>query len=272
MKYLLLLLSFSSFVACQNVEPPKALNALDVLKNGKWIDLTYDFDENTIYWPTNNPFSHDTVFFGVTDKGFFYSSGSYAADEHGGTHLDAPIHFSAGKIAVEKIPIDQLTGEGILIDVSENALKDHDYLVNVEDLKNWEAKNGKIPDHSMILLYTGYAKFWNDRTKYIGTHMTGSEAVAELHFPGLDPDAAKWLVSERNIQGIGLDTPSIDYGQSEDFLAHQVLSEKEILIFENVANLDKVPAKNFYITAFPMKIKGGTGAPLRIAAFIPQNN
>jgi len=266
MKCLLYLAPLLIFISCQNSEPP---STLDLLKNGKWIDLTYDFDENTIYWPTNTPFSHDTVFYGVTDKGFFYSSGSYAADEHGGTHLDAPIHFSAEKKAVEQIKVDQLTGEGILVDISERALKDKDYLVSVEDFKHWETVNGIIPDHSMILLFTAYGQFWNNREKYIGTSLTGPEAVAELHFPGLHPDAAKWLVSKRNIKGIGLDTPSIDYGQSEDFLSHQILCEKEILIFENVANLEKLPAKGFYIVAFPMKIKGGSGAPLRIAAFIP---
>ena len=266
MKYLLSFFSIVLIISCTNTDKP---NPLDSFKNGNWIDLTYNFDENTIYWPTNNPFRHDTVFFGVTDKGFFYSSGSYAADEHGGTHLDAPIHFSEGKRAVEQIPTAQLAGEGILIDVSENALKNSDYLVSVEDLEYWEKTNGKIPDQSMILLFTGYGQFWPDREKYIGTSKTGAEAVQDLHFPGLHPDAATWLVDNRNIKGIGLDTPSIDYGQSKDFLAHRVLSEKEILIFENVANLEEVPSKGFYIVALPMKIKGGTGAPLRIIAFIP---
>ena len=266
MKTSLYLVSLFFIVSCQS---PQAPDTIELLKKGKWVDLTYDFDENTIYWPTNTPFKHDTVAFGITDKGFFYSSGSYAADEHGGTHLDAPIHFAANKNTVEQIDIQQLTAEGILVDVSENALANQDYLVSVEDLKAWELKNGQIPDQSTILLFTGYGQFWNNREKYIGTSMTGAEAVPELHFPGLHPDAAKWLVAERNIKGIGLDTPSIDYGQSEDFLAHQVLSEKEILIFENVANLDQIPPKGFYIVAFPMKIKGGSGAPLRIAAFIP---
>lgn len=268
MKHLLPFITFLIIISCKEAEPP---NALDILKSGTWVDLTYNFDENTIYWPTNASFEHDTVFFGVTEKGFFYSSGSYSADEHGGTHLDAPIHFSAGKKSVDQIPTAQLAGEGILVDVSEKALKDKDYLVSVEDLKQWERTHGNIPDDCMILLFTGYGQFWDEREKYIGTSMSGAEAVPELHFPGLHPDAAKWLASERKIKGIGLDTPSIDYGQSEDFMAHQVLSEKEILIFENVANLEKIPAKNFYVAAFPMKIKGGTGAPLRIAAFLPPN-
>ncbi len=265
MKYSFYLFAFL-VVACKNMEPP---SSMAILKSGKWIDLTYDFDENTIYWPTNASFKHDTVFFGINDKGFFYSSGKYEAEEHGGTHLDAPIHFSEGKNAVEQISVDQLTGQGILIDISEKALKNRDYLVSVEDFKEWESAHGEIPDGSAILLYTGYGQFWNNREKYIGTALTGAEAVPELHFPGLHPDAANWLAKERKIKGIGLDTPSIDYGQSQDFLTHRILSEKEILIFENVANLDKIPAKDFYVVALPMKIGGGSGAPLRIVAFIP---
>lgn len=268
MKSSTFLLTFLTIAACKNVDLPAPL---DILKSGTWVDLTYNFDENTIYWPTNAPFHHDTVFFGVNDRGFFYSSGKYAADEHGGTHLDAPIHFSEGKKTLEQIPVDQLTGQGVLIDVSQNALKNSDYLVTVEDLAEWEKTNGKIPDQSIVLLYTGYGRFWDDRVKYLGTAMTGAEAVAELHFPGLHPDAAKWLVSERKINGIGLDTPSIDYGQSKDFLAHRILSEKEIVIFENVANLEKIPSTGAYIIALPMKIKGGTGGPLRIVAFIPSS-
>ncbi len=268
MKHLFTLLSFLILAAC-NTNTPEPPNPLDILKTGTWIDLTWNFDENTIYWPTNEPFQHDTVFYGMTEKGFFYASGKYAAEEHGGTHLDAPIHFSQGKNTVEQIPVEQLSGEGIVVDVADKALKNSDYLVTAEDLQAWEAANGEIPANAMILLHTGYGQFWNDREKYIGTAMTGPEAVAELHFPGLHPDAAQWLVDNRKIHGIGIDTPSIDFGQSKDFMAHRILAEKDILIFENIANIENIPSKDFFIIALPMKIKGGSGGPLRIVAFVP---
>ena len=103
---------------------------------------------------------------------------------------------------------------------------------------------------------------------YMGTNQSGPEAVALLHFPGLHPDAARWLVSERKIKAIGLDTPSIDYGRSSDFLSHRILFAENIPAFENLANLDQLPATGAYVIGLPMKIKGGSGGPLRIAAWL----
>ena len=120
------------------------------------------------------------------------------------------------------------------------------------------------------MLNTGSAQFWPDKIKYMGTENRGPEAVAELHFPGLHQDAAEWLVENRNIKAIGLDTPSIDYGQSTHFESHQILFERNIPAFENVANLNELPAKGAVVFALPMKIRGGSGGPLRIVAFIPK--
>ena len=102
----------------------------------------------------------------------------------------------------------------------------------------------------------------------MGTDERGPAAVAKLHFPGLHPDAARWLVANRQINAIGLDTPSIDYGQSTLFESHRILFEKNIPAFENVANLDQLPVKGFTVIALPMKIKGGSGGPVRIIAML----
>ncbi|HXH18526.1 MAG TPA: cyclase family protein [Chitinophagales bacterium] len=235
---------------------------------GKWIDLTHPFDEQTIYWPTSEPFRLDTVFEGVTEKGFYYSAFKYCAAEHGGTHLDAPVHFARGKNSVEQIPVEQLAGEAVVIDVSEKALKDRDYQVSVNDFLNWEKTNGQIPDDAIVLLRTGYGQYWTDKIKYIGTGERGQDAVAKLHFPGLHPGAARWLAGNRKIKAIGLDTPSIDYGQSTLFESHQILFEHNIPAFENVAHLDKLPVKGAFVIALPMKIRGGSGAPLRMVAVV----
>lgn len=236
---------------------------------GEWIDLTYAFDENTVYWPTAESFRLDTVFEGVTDSGFYYSAYEYRAAEHGGTHLDAPVHFSEGKLAMDEIPLSQLIGLAVVVDVAGNAKDNPDYQVTTADFQAWEQKNGPLPDGVIVLLRTGYGQFWPDRTSYMGTDERGPAAVAKLHFPGLHPDAAKWLVKERNIHAIGLDTPSIDYGQSTRFESHQILFKQNIPAFENLANLDKLPESGFWVVALPMKIKGGSGGPLRIAALRP---
>jgi kynurenine formamidase len=237
-------------------------------EKGRWIDLTYAFSNESIYWPTAEPFKLDTAFEGTTPGGFFYSAFNFSAAEHGGTHLDAPYHFAKGKWTTDQIPLENLTGRAVVIDVSSRALKDADYLISVQDVEAWEKANGRIPDGSIVLFRTGYGTYYPDATKYLGTTKRGTEGVALLHFPGIDPQLAEWIVQNRKIKAVGLDTPSVDYGQSKDFKTHQVLYGHNICGFENVANLDRLPVKNAYVIALPMKIKGGSGGPLRIVAWL----
>ena len=232
------------------------------------VDLTYPFDSDSVYWPTAETFKLETDFEGVTDKGYFYSAYRYSAAEHGGTHIDAPVHFAKGRNSVDQIPLEQLTGPGLVIDVSTQCASNPDYLVGVSDFQNWERRNGRIPAGSIVLLRTGFGKYYPDRKRYLGTDERGAAAVAKLHFPGLDPAAARWLTQNRSIKAIGLDTASIDRGQSTLFESHRTLFAKNIPAFENVANLDQLPAKGFTIVALPMKIKGGSGGPLRIIAML----
>ena len=235
---------------------------------GRVVDLTHAFDANTVYWPTAEPFKLETDFEGMTDKGFYYSAYRYSAVEHGGTHLDSPVHFAKGRHTVDQIPLDQLMGAAIVVDVTSQAAANADYLVSVADFENWEKRNGRIPPGTIVFLRTGFGKFYPDRKKYMGTEERGAAAVANLHFPGLDPAAARWLTQNRSIKAIGLDTPSIDYGQSTLFESHRILFDKNVPAFENVANLDQLPLKGFSVIALPMKIKGGSGGPLRIIALL----
>ncbi len=237
--------------------------------DGQWIDLTHAYDRQTPFWPTAQGFTLDTVFAGYTEGNFYYSAFQFQMAEHGGTHIDAPIHFAEGKRTVDEIPIEQLQGQGIVVDVTLSVRGDIDYQITVDDFKAWEKANGRIPDGSIVLLRTGFGKFWPDKLKYLGTDKTGPSAVALLHFPGLHQDAAQWLVEYRSIKAIGIDTPSIDYGRSGTFMSHRILMERNIPAFENVANLDLLPGTGFHLIALPMKIRGGSGGPLRIAAFLP---
>ena len=241
--------------------------------NGKIIDLSHDFSNETIYWVTAEEFELDVVANGPTDAGFYYSANNFSGAEHGGTHIDAPIHFAENHQSVNEIPLEKLIGKAIKVDVSVKALKDRDYLISVEDFKNWESsQNMQIPDGSIVLLETGYSKFYPDKVAYLGTDQRGPEAVKLLHFPGLSPEAAQWLVDERNINAIGLDTPSIDYGQSTDFQSHVILLGKNIPAFENLTNLNQLPSNDFTVIALPMKIKDGSGGPLRIVAIVDKSS
>lgn len=229
-------------------------------------DLTHSFGEDTLYWPTSERFRMEIVHQGVKPEGYYYEAGNFCASEHGGTHVDAPVHFVKGSRSVDQIPLEQLVGDGIVVDVSARCAMNRDYRIVVQDFLDWEEKNGVIPDESIVLLYTGFGKLWPDAEKYLGTARRGPEGVKELHFPGLDPAAAVWLVEQRHIKAVGLDTASIDYGQSTTFATHRTLAEREIPAFENLADLEQLPAKGFRVVALPMKIKKGSGAPLRIIA------
>ena len=238
---------------------------------GAFVDLTHPFNEQTIYWPTENGFRLETAFAGVTERGYYYAANRFTAAEHGGTHLDAPVHFSQGKQTVDEVPLERLIGAAVVVDVSAQCAADRDYQITVDDLRSWEEQHGRTLAESIVLLNTGFAAHWPDREKYLGTAMTGPEAVAELHFPGLHPEAAQWLAEHRAIRAIGIDTASIDYGQSTHFGSHVTLFGRNIPAFENVAGLDKLPDQGFAVVALPMKIGGGSGAPLRIIALLPSD-
>jgi kynurenine formamidase len=237
------------------------------LLRGRWVDLTHSFSPSAVYWPTAEGFSLDTVSYGQTEGGWFYSAFNFSAAEHGGTHLDAPVHFAEGRQSTDRVPLERLIGAAAVIDVSDRA--NADYLVSVADLEAWEAEHGRIPDAAILLLHTGWGDRYGDRAAYLGTDQTGPDAVPLLHVPGLDPAAAQWLVDNRAISAIGIDTPSIDYGQSSTFGSHVTLYSQNIPGFENVANLDELPPLGSVVFALPMKIEGGSGGPLRIVAFVP---
>jgi len=259
MKRALILFLTMSVVSC--AERPK-------FPGGKVIDLSYPFDDKTIYWPTEKGFVFEKGFEGITPAGFFYTANRFWTPEHGGTHIDAPIHFHQDRNTVDAVPLEQLMGSAIVIDVSSKCDADRDYQIQTEDFTEWEGRHGRIPDGTIVLLRTGFGKYWPDRVQYMGTDERGDTAVAKLHFPGLHPDAAKWLVTNRSIKAIGLDTPSIDFGQSTRFETHVTLFDKNVPAFENVANLDQLPERDFIVIALPMKIKGGSGGPLRIVAVV----
>jgi kynurenine formamidase len=249
--------------------PNASLAAETPFAGGKWIDLSHDFSAETLYWPTAQNFVLETEFQGKTEKGYFYEANRYRASEHGGTHIDAPVHFAEGHKSLEQIPIAQLIGPGVVVDVSAKARTNADYRIVTADLKAWESDHGEIPKGAIVLLRTGFASRWPDAKSYLGTDEKGQAAVAKLHFPGLHPDAARWLLSERSIKAVGLDTASIDYGQSTLFESHRILFEKDVPALENVAALEQLPVTGAYIIALPMKIKGGSGGPLRIVAWVP---
>ena len=258
----LVMLSLIPFLACRTP------SIADRLSAGNWIDLTYAFDSTTIYWPTAQPFHLTVVSARRLPAGYYYAANNLSAAEHGGTHLDAPVHFVEKKHSADQIPLSQLIGPAVVIDVTKQADSSADFRVHQSDITAWEAAHGEIPPDAIVLIRTGWGSRWPDRARYLGTTKTGAAGVAELHFPGLDLDAARALV-RRKVKAVGIDTPSIDYGQSTTFVVHRRLFASNVPAFENVAQLDKLPVTGAIVIALPMKISGGSGGPLRIVALLP---
>lgn len=239
---------------------------LAAIDESKLIDLTHAFDENTIYWPTEKPFHWQRGAWGRTPGGYWYASASFASSEHLGTHIDSPIHFGEGQATTDAVPLRQLVGPAVVIDIARQCAADRDYQLSAADIAAWEGAHGRIPAGAIVLIRTGWAAYWRDRARYMGTAASGD--VAHLHFPGVSPEAARILVARR-VDGVGIDTASLDRGQSKDFLAHRILNGAGIYGLENVADLERLPATGATVMALPMKIRNGTGGPVRIIALLP---
>jgi kynurenine formamidase len=231
------------------------------------VDLTHPFDASTIYWPTARGFRLETVAHGQTPGGYWYAANDFCAAEHGGTHLDAPIHFAADRWTADQIPLGRLVGGAVVVDISERAARDPDALLQPADLATFESRHGRIPDEAIVLVRTGWERFWSDRARYLGSATPGD--ASHLHFPGVGAEAVAWLTTARRLRAIGIDTASIDHGPSRDFRAHRTLANANVPIFENLRGLDALPPKGAIFLGLPMKIGGGTGGPLRAVALLP---
>jgi kynurenine formamidase len=259
------LVVLAALVAATNA-PPGAPR-LDVAK-AKAVDLTHSFDEKTIYWP-NSPstFKLSKLADGATEAGYYYRMNSFCAPEHGGTHLDAPSHFAKDGWTADEIPLSRLVAPGVVLDVSKQASADPDYQLTAADVRAFEKTHGSIPAGAIVLLRTGWGARWPDRKRYLGDDTPGE--TSHLHFPSYGRESAELLIRERRVAAIGLDTASIDYGPSKDFIVHQIANGANVAGLENLANLERVPETGAWIIALPMKIAGGSGGPLRIVALVP---
>jgi kynurenine formamidase len=241
----------------------------DVPVAGRVIDLSHAFGPSTIYWPTSpSAFTLETLAHGHTDEGFFYSAYRLSTPEHGGTHLDAPIHFAEGRRTVDQIPIEQLVGHAVVLDVSAQASRDRDYRLTVDDVLAFEREHGRVPERAIVLLRTGWSRYWPSARDYLGDDTPGD--ASKLSFPSYGEEAARLLVEERGAGVLGVDTASLDFGRSTDFIVHRIAAARDVPGLENLTNLEQLPATGATVVALPMKIEGGSGGPLRAVALLPR--
>jgi kynurenine formamidase len=249
---------------------PLALGAAEPafdLAAARVVDLTHPFDGRTLYWPTApSAFELKELQRGPTPGGFFYSANALCTPEHGGTHLDAPIHFADERRTTDAVPVGDLVRPAIVLDVTAQASKDPDYRLSEEYIRQWERARGRIPDRAIVLLRTGWSVRWGNRKAYLGDDKPGD--ASNLHFPSYGVDAARFLIEERKVAALGVDTASIDHGPSKDFPVHRLAAAADVPGIENVTNLDQMPARGAWVAALPMKIAGGSGGPLRIVGLV----
>ena len=239
------------------------------LDGQRTVDLTHAFGMRTLYWPTaTTGFMLERTSFGPTPGGWFYAANGFCAPEHGGTHLDAPIHFSATGQTADQVPLERLVAPAVVIDVRDRAAADPDYQLTAGDVLAWERRHGRIAEGSIVLLLTGWGRFWPDRRAYFGDDTPGD--ASRLHFPSFGEEAARLLVEDRRIAALGVDAASIDIGQSSDFRVHRIAAAANVPGLENLANLDQLPPRGALLVALPMKIEGGSGGPLRAIAILPR--
>lgn len=233
------------------------------------VDLSHAFGSGTLYWPTStSTFKLIQESSGRTDGGYFYAAGTLSTPEHGGTHLDAPHHFSEGGRTTEQIPLEQLVAPAVVIDMTAQSSKDRDYRLTRDDVLQFEKANGPIARSTIVLLRTGWSRHWPNAKAYLGDDTPGD--ASKLSFPSYGADASRLLVEDRGVAALGIDTASIDYGRSTDFQVHRIAAARNVPGFENLTNLGRLPLRGAVVIALPMKIERGSGGPLRAVALVPR--
>lgn len=255
----------SVLILAAAVEAPATQVPAPDLRSARVVDLSHPFDATTLYWPTSpSSFELKRLASGKTPGGYFYSANSFCTPEHGGTHLDAPVHFAEKGRTADQIPLRQLIAPAAVLDVRGPAAKDPDYRLSLDDVRAWEARHGPIGAGTIVLLRAGWSSRWPNRKRYFGDD-TPNDA-SRLHFPSFGVEAAEYLIRMRRVAALGVDTASIDYGPSKDFPVHRVAAAANVPGLENLTNLDPLPETGAWIVALPMKIAGGSGGPLRAVA------
>lgn len=251
-----------TLLRCVSGTSEQGISALAAVLNRRIVDLSHAYNNETLYWNDADRF-HLNVTTADDDVFGWYQVDVIATATHGGTHLDAPLHFDGRGWSVSQIPLWRLVGVPIaVVDVKAKAAKKPDYQLSVGDLQRWETKHGALPQGCLLVVRTGRGRLWPNRTEYMGLDSSGVR-----HYPSVRPKTARWLTRQRRIYGVGLDTPSVD--RADRSRTHRILAAKNIYNIENMANLERLPARGAVALVMPMKIDGASGAPCRVASVLP---
>jgi kynurenine formamidase len=258
--FLVVCLAAISTLLLQNMRHDPMLEGISSGKT-RVLDLSYAISDKLVPWPGDEKFFEAKVNATVEKNGYF--TRSFWMLEHYGTHLDAPAHFPPGKATVDQIPVKQLFGPAVVIDVRAESGQDADYQLSPTRVEEWEKRHARIPEGAIVLLRSGWSSRWPDVQKY-----RNQDAKGKMHFPGFSAEAAKLLIG-RKVSGLGCDTLSIDYGASEDFAVHHLSLGAGLYHLENLADLSDLPETGAFLVVAPIKLEGGSGGPVRVFALLP---
>jgi len=218
------------------------------------LDLTHPLEKSLFTWP-GDPSFEQTAW--KTDATFRLHR--IQISEHGGTHIGTAAHFDPAGQDAAGIPVDELICPGVSVNCVKRCTEDSRYLVHPGDLSDWEIQNGKITPKSVVLIATGWDRFWHQEKRYFGT-------ATQPRFPGISSAAVRWLIEQRLISGLGIDTAGIDGGLGLNLAANRELLQGNRFHLENLTNLTLLPVRDFELFIGALPVVGGTGAPARILA------
>ncbi|RQO51111.1 cyclase family protein [Pseudomonas sp. KBW05] len=224
---------------------------------GKVVSLSHPISPRIPLWPGDPPVEFEDVA-SLEQDGYFLRR--FSMGEHSATHMNAPNSFFAEGMGIEGYQPQDLVRPAVVIDV--RAQSTPDYEISVQDIEDWERQHGLIEAGSVVLMYTGWQHLWNDPTAFFGQDAQGS------HFPGIGEAAIGFLLEQRQIAGVGIDTHGVDPGQSSTFATNHAVLAGNGIVLECLTNLDQLPAKGATLVIGVLALEGGSGSPASVMALI----
>ncbi|MFM2486936.1 cyclase family protein [Celerinatantimonas yamalensis] len=227
----------------------------------KIITLSHRITTDIPLWPGDPQVQFKTVATMAKDG---YYLREFSIGEHSATHMNAPNSFINGAAGIDSYQPSDLVHQAVVIDVSKKTLHDADYVITIDDVKAWEHQHGTIPAGSMVLFYTGWENYWHQPKKFLNI-----DADGHLHFPGVGGKTATFLLKQRHIAGIGIDTHGVDPSADENYQTNTQLMAAHKISIECITNLTQLPATGTTMVIGLPRLKDGSGSPVAITAFVP---
>jgi kynurenine formamidase len=178
--------------------------------------------------------------------------------------MNAPNSFYPQGMSIDQYPAESLIAPAVVIDIRQQTATHPDYALRLSDVLAWEQQYGRIPPKSVVLLFTGWQSKWSDQGAFFNQDASGG-----MHFPGFSREATQFLLKERQIAGIGIDTHGVDSGQDTTFATNHLVLEQPRLVLENLTNLDQLPAIGTILVIGILRLSGGSGSPVAVLALLP---